>query len=157
MIYVIHGNKITFIVIVIVMTGLFLCHAMAGIKPTEAWWCTYPFNRGIIISGNGLSPFWCQDITWTNAENIGPRSNLMKRNQDFPLQKMNLKISFAKLRPFWWGSKRLTHWGRDEIDIISQTTFLNVCSSMKMFEFRLKFHWRLFLGVQLTTFQHWFR
>ena len=26
-----------------------------------------------------------------------------------------------------------------------------------MFEFRLKFHWRLFLKVQLTIFQHWFR
>ena len=28
---------------------------------------------------------------------------------------------------------------------------------MKIFEFRLRFHWRLFLGVQSTTFQHWFR
>ena len=28
---------------------------------------------------------------------------------------------------------------------------------MKMDEFRLKFHWSLFLGVQLTIFQHWFR
>ena len=26
-----------------------------------------------------------------------------------------------------------------------------------MFEFRLKFHWSLFLRVQLTIFQHWFR
>ena len=40
---------------------------------------------------------------------------------------------------------------------ISQTTFSNVFSSMKMFEFRLKFHWRLFPSVQLTIFQHWFR
>ena len=30
-------------------------------------------------------------------------------------------------------------------------------SSMKMFEFRLKFHWSLFQRVQLTIFQHWFR
>ena len=28
---------------------------------------------------------------------------------------------------------------------------------MKMFEFRLKFHWSLFPRVQLTIFQHWFR
>ena len=28
---------------------------------------------------------------------------------------------------------------------------------MKMFEFRLEFHWNLFLRVQLTIFQHWFR
>ena len=51
----------------------------------------------------------------------------------------------------------LTHWGRDKIDAISQTTFSNVFSSMKMFEFRLRFHWSLFLRVELTIFQHWFR
>ena len=27
----------------------------------------------------------------------------------------------------------------------------------KMFEFRLKFHWSLFLRVQISIFQHWFR
>ena len=51
----------------------------------------------------------------------------------------------------------LTHWGRDKMDAISQTT----CSSgfywMKMFEFRLKFHWSLFLRVQLTIILHCFR
>ena len=43
--------------------------------------------------------------------------------------------------------KRLTHWGRDKTDAISQTTFSNAFSSMKMFDFRLKFHWILFLRV----------
>ena len=47
-----------------------------------------------------------------------------------------------------------THWGRDETDNISQTTFWNVVSSMKMFEFRLTSHWSMFLRVQLTIFQH---
>ena len=46
----------------------------------------------------------------------------------------------------------LTHWGRDEMNNISQTTFSTAFSWMKMFEFRLKFHWRLFLWVQLTIF-----
>ena len=45
-----------------------------------------------------------------------------------------------KIQPF----SILTHWGRDEMNNISQTTFSNVFSSMKMFEFRLKFHWSLF-------------
>ena len=40
---------------------------------------------------------------------------------------------------------------------IFQTTFWNGFSWMKMFEYRLKFHWNLFLRVQLTIFQHWFR
>ena len=33
----------------------------------------------------------------------------------------------------------------------------NIFSSMNMFEFRERFHWSLFLRVQLTIFQHWFR
>ena len=51
----------------------------------------------------------------------------------------------------------LTHWGRDTMDTISQMTFTNAFSWMKMFEFRFKFHRSLFLRVQLTIFQHWFR
>ena len=51
----------------------------------------------------------------------------------------------------------LTHWGRDKKDTISLTTFSSSFSWMKIFEFRLKFHWSLFLTVPLTIFQHWFR
>ena len=48
----------------------------------------------------------------------------------------------------------LTHWGRDEIDAILQTTFLNASSFMKMYEFWSKFHWFV-PRVQLTIFQDW--
>ena len=51
----------------------------------------------------------------------------------------------------------LTHWGRDKIDAISQTACSSAFSWMKMFEFHLRFHWSLFLRVQLTIFHHWFR
>ena len=51
----------------------------------------------------------------------------------------------------------LTHWGRDKMAAIFQTTFSNGFSWMKMYEFRLTFHWSLCLGVQFTIFQHWFR
>ena len=51
----------------------------------------------------------------------------------------------------------LTHWGRDKMDVILQTTVSGAFSLMKMFEFRLNFHWSLFLRAQLTIFQHWFR
>ena len=57
----------------------------------------------------------------------------------------------------WFSHFTLTHWGRDKIDAILQTTFSNAISWMKMFEFQLNFHWSLFLKVQLTIFQHWFR
>ena len=57
-----------------------------------------------------------------------------------------------------WHMASLGHnWGRDKMDAISQTTFWSTFSWMKMFEFRWKFHWSLFLRVQLTIFQHWFR
>ena len=51
----------------------------------------------------------------------------------------------------------LTHWGRDKMDAISQTTISSAFSWIKISKFRLKFHWSLFLRVQLTIFQHWFR
>ena len=40
---------------------------------------------------------------------------------------------------------RLTHWCRDKVASISQTTLSNAFSWMKMFEFRLKFYWSLSL------------
>ena len=54
-------------------------------------------------------------------------------------------------------SVALTHWGRDKMACFSQTTFSNAFSWMKMNEFRLRFHWSLFLGIELTISQHWFR
>ena len=51
----------------------------------------------------------------------------------------------------------LTQWGRDKMAAIFQTTFSNAFSWIKIYEFRLKFHWILFLRVQLTILQHWFR
>ena len=63
----------------------------------------------------------------------------------FSFNKAPLKILF------------LTHWGRDKMAAISQTTFSNAFSWMKMYIFRLKFHWSLCPRVQLTIFQHWFR
>ena len=44
----------------------------------------------------------------------------------------------------------LAHWGRGKMAAIFQTTSSNEFSWMKMCEYRLKFHWNLFLRVQLT-------
>ena len=43
-----------------------------------------------------------------------------------------------------WGQV-LTHWGRDKMTDIFQTTFPNAFSWKKIYELRLKFHWSLFL------------
>ena len=53
--------------------------------------------------------------------------------------------------------QHLTHPGRDKMAAIFHTTFLIAFSLMKMFEFRLEFHWSLFLRFQLTINHHWFR
>ena len=47
-----------------------------------------------------------------------------------------------------------THWSRDKMTANLHTTFWNGFSWMKMYEFRLTFHWNLFPIVQLTIFQH---
>ena len=70
--------------------------------------------------------------------------------QRLPLSDMLRTCAFGAGHP-------LTHWGRDKMAAISQTTLSNPFSWMKMFEFRLKFHWSWFPRVQLTIFQHWFR
>ena len=45
----------------------------------------------------------------------------------------------------------------DKMADISQTILSGAFSWMKSFVFWLKFHWSLFLKVQLTISQHWFR
>ena len=53
----------------------------------------------------------------------------------------------------------LTHWGWDEMAAISQTILVNfqMFFIMKRYEFRIKSHLTLFLGVQFTRFLHRFR
>ena len=64
-------------------------------------------------------------------------------------------IFFQDSHQFCWSG--LTHWGRERMAAILQTTFSNALSWMIIYEFRLKFHWSLFPRFQLTIFQHWFR
>ena len=45
----------------------------------------------------------------------------------------------------------LKHWDRDKMVDISQTTFPNAFSWMKIYEFRLIFHWNLILRFKLTN------
>ena len=55
---------------------------------------------------------------------------------------------------------RLTHISLYKMAAISQTIFLDAGSWVKRFVFWLfwlKFHWTLFLRIQLTITQHWFR
>ena len=48
--------------------------------------------------------------------------------------------------------KRVTQGGRDKMAAISQWQIKYIFSRIK--RFRMKFHWNLFLSVQLTTMEH---
>ena len=67
------------------------------------------------------------------------------------------KLCFHNRDHFSPQIKELTHWGRDKMAAIFQTTFSNAFSWMKMHEFCLRFHWTLLLRVKLTIFHHRFR
>ena len=51
----------------------------------------------------------------------------------------------------------VTHWDWDKIAATLQTAFSNAFSWKKIYVFWLKFQWNMFLRVQLTISQHWFR
>ena len=52
---------------------------------------------------------------------------------------------------------KLTHLDRDKMAAKFLTTISNAYSWMKLYKFRLRFHWNLFPRVKITIFQHWFR
>ena len=60
-----------------------------------------------------------------------------------------------------WNWNNITNNTSDEFNTLRPRQdgcqFPFVFSWMKIYEFRLRFHWTLFLRVQLTIFQHWFR
>ena len=95
-----------------------------------------------------LSLMWldtsCNRCVWNRRHRVLPLAVWSKRHLD------NWRYLFHLE-----STQGLTHWGRDKMDAISQTTLSFLW--IQMLEFLLKFHWSLFLGVQLTIFQHWFR
>ena len=121
---------------------------------------------------------WSMRLRWISLVNIANR--IIKGSREVPLfNDLNVIIRNASLLQIiqryqniaipWitrshkvWTWKppietQLTHWGRDKMAAIFQTTLLNEFSWMKMCKFRLRFHWTLFPMIQLTIFQHLFR
>ena len=75
----------------------------------------YVHNLNIISSDNGLSPGQRQPIIWTNAgilliQPLGTNvSEILIKIPIFSLEKMHLKVSSAKWRPFCLSLKVLGH------------------------------------------------
>ena len=96
-----------------------------------------------------------------------PRTNGQLRGKCFHLMTSSCKIltriihlmnavsqTHAELRENRFGS---THLSLDKMADISHMMSSEAFSSIKRFVFWFKFHWRLFLRVQLTIIYHWFR
>ena len=69
-----------------------------------------------------------------------------------PLPKPDMTMPCGVIRPHCVNSLRPR-----QMDAIFQTILSNAFSWMKMLEFRLKFHWSLFLRAQLRIVHHCFR
>ena len=117
---------------------------------------TYRISKVTSRDSHGVSNQWQLGWLVNGLLDIAPKktqklcvTTLWWGDESIPLTK-HIKNSNAE------SVSMLTHWGRDKMDAISQTTFSNAFSWMKMFEFRLQFHWSLFPRVQLTIFQQWF-
>ena len=100
-------------------------------------------TRGIYISPKIISR-WVDVLAELriNNEDLGWRELMLPSPNHFCHQKYGL-VSYVNPS----SAVILTHWGRDKMDTISQTTFLSAFSWMKMFEFQLKIHWSLFVRV----------
>ena len=67
------------------------------------------------------------------------------------------KIQFIEEWKFCCKYHDASTLSQDKMAAIVQTIFSNAFSGMEMYEFWLRSHWSLFLSVQLTILQHWFR
>ena len=140
-------------------------------------------NLTIIGSENGFPPGWRQAIIWTNdwillIKSFGTNfSDIFNKIYIFLFRKMHLNMSSANWQPFCLGLNALIvivagcrclgtrhclisaliTLRPGQMAAISHTTFSNAFYWMTMYEFWLRFHWSLFLRVQLTIFQHWFK
>ena len=87
----------------------------------------------------------------------------------FSFQKIYSKMSSRKWRPFCLGLNELTHWGRDNMAAIFQTTFSNAFALMKMYQVRnvkiwiltallIIFNalWFTAISAWYVEWQHWF-
>ena len=94
-------------------------------------------------------PIWAVELQTHNENKETDWGSKAFYFETAPWSAMNIHMSRC--------NQILTHWNRDRMAAISQTTLSNAFSVMKMCGFQLRFHWILFPMVQLTIFHHWIR
>ena len=136
--------------------------------------------HGVIIkdesirASKGVSFHWPHDCLGvhripTNCNYIGPSnvesvSMLLRHHEEWPSSFIISPvvflwfIFFRKLGSLWFNTLRLRrNWHFETKLTFRRRHFETYFLQWKLFEFRLKCHWSLFLRVQLTIFQYWFR
>ena len=145
------------------------CPGGDELKHSPIWWTLRPHSPGQLYPNRG-TPYKrlnkmgivlristvvinLQGVSWISMKPKQSFSIIFSNMQD-----SNILISsyegLINLPDFDWG-----YW-YIEAEIkgppFFQTTFSNAFSWMKSFVFGFKFHWRLFLMVQMTVSEHWF-
>ena len=130
----------------------------AGSKTLIRWWWWWWFNFNHDQSTLVQVMAWCHQSTSHYLDQYWPRSLLpYSFTMLFQLQHMQPQTPSVQSAATIIYKSPLTHLPLDKMAAISQTIFSNAFSWIKNLVFWLKFHWRLFPGVQLTILQHWFR
>ena len=128
---------------------------LTGDAPTTSEWSTIwlPTNVHLILEtwrcyiSLWVKNKWCLYL-WVLQCNSICSAMLLSFGSSF----IHLSLKKIILVPAWtwfsttdcYVSHALTHCGQDEMAAILQTMFSNAFSWMKVYEFGLKFHWRLF-------------
>ena len=98
-----------------------------------------------------------------NSSSPGPWFNIKMSSYQYRKfhcgDKTVVRSSYLHNGIFYIGKMASLYWFSplDKMAVISQTIFSDAFSWMKIFVFWLKFHWSLFLRVQLPINQQWFR
>ena len=118
--------------------------------------CLFKLNIGEVLSEEArLFQLWkqsCIDKACSHKMTVTWQTDVSLSDWCITTASMSTAISLLRINIVI-----LTHWGGDKMSALFKTTFWNAVSWMKMYEFRLRFHWWLFLCLWLTIFRYWFR
>ena len=132
-----------------------------SLRPSDTYICISDLT--IIGSDNGLALSKRQAIIWTNdgillTGHLGTNfSEILTEIHTFSFKKMHLKLLSGKWHPFLSPPQCVNTLRPGKMATILRI-FLNSFSCMKFFlRFSFQFYWNLFIMLQLTIKQHWFR
>ena len=111
-------------------------------------WQAVSISLGISLSLNRQR----QENIWMNNDPVGHQVSQVSDRCLINVESRFFVIWNGITRPQWVNTLRPRQNGLHFPDEIFKWIFCN-----KIYEFRLKFHWSLFLSVHSIIFQHWFR